>query len=517
MRIATWNINGIRSLIKYHPWCEHKNYQKILESLEADIICFQETKTTIERLDSDIALIPGYDAYFSMTKNNTAYSGVVTYVKNATFTPSKSEEGISGILNTKNFDKDDQIGYYPTGYSTNELLEIDSEGRTVILDFGAFVLFNVYCPHESNPERLPFKMKFYKILKERVEALIKAGRRVIVAGDINVTHQKIDHCNPEKSVKEQKLISFEDHPARKWFDSFVAPNGLMVDVCRKFHPGRKDMFTCWNQVINARPVNYGTRLDYILASQDLVKCLKNCDIYPNIMGSDHCPVIAEIVEEIREMQPLGGDPTKPPRLCAKYLPKFSGKQQTLKNFFLKTGTKEPKVIVHKESFTTSLSKAKPRTFSNPKTALPSAQASLDKFFKLSTIEESLTSQEFDPKEGGQDISIEDCFSSPIKRGEFEESSQRLDVKDQWKALFTPPPVPKCKVHGEPCKSNRVNKTGQNNGRKFYVCSRPIGSSQNDRCDFFEWASKTSAYSKRPDNEEQTEKGNRAAKKYKTKK
>jgi AP endonuclease-2 len=102
-----------------------------------------------------------------------------------------------------------------------------------VLDFGLFVLFNVYCPHESSNERLPFKMRFYEVLQRRVEALLESGREVIIAGDLNVTHQKIDHCDPQKSIKEHNLRSFEDHPARQWFDAFVTPKGSMVDICRK--------------------------------------------------------------------------------------------------------------------------------------------------------------------------------------------------------------------------------------------------------------------------------------------
>ncbi|CAG8441097.1 3475_t:CDS:2 [Cetraspora pellucida] len=324
MRLLTWNVNGLRSLVQYHPWCEHKNYQILLETLDADIICFQEVKLTLDRLDSSIAIIPGYDAYFSFAKGKPAYSGVVTYVKTNLITPVAAEEGITGIINQPPADmkspfdnnqslSDTRICSEISDLTTNELLDLDSEGRCVILDFKMFILFNLYCPHESSVERLPFKMNFYKILQARVEALLRAGRQVIILGDMNVTHKEIDHCDPQRSVREYELESFDDHPARKWFDGFVTPNGPM----------------------------------------GLVKWFKSCSVEQQIMGSDHCPVVGELYDEIEEdghkyifrnelnlSININNEKPETPRLCAKYLPKFNGSQRTLKNFFSKASTKD---------------------------------------------------------------------------------------------------------------------------------------------------------------------------------
>ncbi|CAG8812579.1 20984_t:CDS:2, partial [Gigaspora margarita] len=319
----------------------------LLETLDADIICFQETKITLERLEASLAIIPGYDAYFSFAKGKPAYSGVVTYVKTNSITPVAAEEGITGILNVdmkSSFDNNQSLsdtrirsGIY--GLTTNELLDLDSEGRCVILDFQMFVLFNLYCPHESSSERLPFKMNFYQILQARVEALLRAGRQVIVLGDLNVTHKEIDHCDPQRSVKEYELESFGDHPARKWFDGFVAPNGPMIDLFREFHPDEKGMYTCWNTLINA--------------SQGLVKWFKSCSVEQKVMGSDHCPVVGELYDEIEEdghkdilkneinlSMNISDEKLETLRLCAKYMQKFNGNQQTLKSFFSKPSTKE---------------------------------------------------------------------------------------------------------------------------------------------------------------------------------
>ena len=72
----------------------------------------------------------------------------------------------------------------------------------------------------------------------------KTGRQVIIIGDINIAYREIDHCDPQRAIREQNLKSFEDHPARKWFDGILAPNGPLIDLFRMFHPNEKGMYTC---------------------------------------------------------------------------------------------------------------------------------------------------------------------------------------------------------------------------------------------------------------------------------
>ncbi|GBB83631.1 hypothetical protein RclHR1_10330001 [Rhizophagus clarus] len=568
MRIITWNVNGVRSIINYYPWNKHKDYKQVLDTLNADIICFQETKITLDKLDSSLAIVPGYDAYFSSSRGKGGYAGVVTYVKTSVIRPIAAEEGISGILNevSANAKSSDvtTAGIGPSiisEFTTEELLEIDSEGRCVILDFGKFVLFNVYCVHESSQERLPYKLSFYNILQRRTEALLNSGREVIIAGDLNVTHREIDHCDPQKSIKDHGLGSFGDHPARKWIDSWVSPNGQMIDLCRKFHPDEEGLFTCWNTLINARPINYGTRLDYILVSQSLTKWFKSCNVEQDIMGSDHCPVSCELFDEMYEGNnklPLFKENTLvtlTPKLCAKNLARFSGKQQTLKNFFVKQEIKEKETQEKKsdnivenisEALTSStlptdslndiseglkeqseikrksgqasirkvqkakVNSSKPIREKSSKAQAKSSinQVSLISFFKkasqdtspekkLEKLIERKDSQNLQGKSTSSENisessnSFEESLDDIINNIEDEyievsSSDNKNDIQSQWNALFKPRPIPNCIKHGEPCKEYTVNKPGINQGRRFYLCSRPVGNSQESRCDYFEW-------------------------------
>lgn len=112
-----------------------------------------------------------------------------------------------------------------------------------------FVLFNLYCPNETNETRRPYKMNFLKALQTRVKLLMQAGREVIIVGDINIMRAPID--SGEGGIKTSAEQHYE-HPARRILDDWCAPKGYMVDVVRESWPEREDMFTCWNQKLDAR-------------------------------------------------------------------------------------------------------------------------------------------------------------------------------------------------------------------------------------------------------------------------
>ena len=114
-----------------------------------------------------------------------------------------------------------------------------------------FVLFNLYSPNETDETRRPYKMNFLKVLQERVRLLQAAGREVIVVGDINIMRAPID--SGEGGVRTSAAQHYE-HPARRILDDWCAPKGPMIDVVRESWPDREDMFTVWNQKLDARQV-----------------------------------------------------------------------------------------------------------------------------------------------------------------------------------------------------------------------------------------------------------------------
>lgn len=349
MRIITWNINGIRTF--------RGGIKKALDSLDADIICVQETKVTRDLLDERTAIVDGYNSYFSFSRGRSGYSGVATYCKDGA-TPFAAEEGLTGLLTNH----EGAVGCYGNlaEFCNEELQPLDNEGRAVITQHRimcqdkeeTITIINVYCPRADpeKPERKQFKLQFYKLLQCRAEAILKDGSHVIVLGDVNTSHQQIDHCDP------CDIEDFKENPGRKWLNGFLhgvkqeeekneeeeesevtssddSGGGKFVDTFRYFHPSRANAFTCWSTLTGARQTNYGTRIDYIFADYQLAKeQFVAADIMPEVEGSDHCPVWGQLS---CTLQPC----SKPPPLCTRYLPEFAGKQQKLSRFFVKVDQK----------------------------------------------------------------------------------------------------------------------------------------------------------------------------------
>ncbi|GLD50168.1 DNA-(apurinic or apyrimidinic site) lyase 2 [Lates japonicus] len=344
MKIVTWNINGIRTF--------RGGIKQALDSLDADIICVQETKVTRDLLDERTAIVDGYNSYFSYSRGRSGYSGVATYCKDSA-TPFAAEEGLTGLLTNH----EGAVGCYGdhTEFSNEELQLLDNEGRAVITQHRIMcqdkvqtvTVINVYCPRADpeKPERKQFKLHFYKLLQGRAEAILKDGSHVIVLGDVNTSHRQIDHCDPSDND------DFGENPGRKWLNSFLhsgkpeqdrdeeepdgesVHGGKFVDTFRYFHPTRTNAFTCWSTLTGARQTNYGTRIDYIFADCQLAEeQFVAADIMPEVEGSDHCPVWGQLSCPLLPS-------SKPPPLCTRYLPEFAGKQQKLSRFLVKVDQK----------------------------------------------------------------------------------------------------------------------------------------------------------------------------------
>ncbi|KAL1755499.1 Endonuclease/exonuclease/phosphatase [Schizophyllum commune] len=439
MKIMTWNINGIRTIPQYHPWNGLKSHKNILDKLDADIICFQEMKSSRQNLPKDVAVPPGYTSFFSFPTKKAGYSGVAIYAKDQ-YTPRKVEDHLCGLANAAASDADrisPALSSYPIHRSVDldldddddhiDFKSLDAEGRTLIADFGLFVLINVYCPNDGSETqgRMKYKMDFHRMLSARVRGLIEEGREVILVGDLNAVSDVGDHCEGaltvrkiiDEAMKEGQEIGEEEAeemfydamPARRWLrDSLVEHGGPLVDVCKRFWPERKGMYTCWNTKISARASNYGTRIDFILVTPGLLPLVKHADIQPDVKGSDHCPVVIEFHDEVDvdaipssvkvhlslppgatrvSLQTLMPPPASAPRLAAKNWDEYSGKQKLLDGFFkgaagkAKAGSTRPSLRASKSaSLTPAPAAASPpdpeNTHNPPPTATPELQAAM---------------------------------------------------------------------------------------------------------------------------------------------
>ncbi|KAK9459951.1 Endonuclease/exonuclease/phosphatase [Lipomyces oligophaga] len=330
LRIVTFNICGIRNVLQYHPWNEQKDFGHMFDVLDADIICFQELKLQKKDLTKEMVIVPGFDPYFSFPKSKKGYSGVAVYTRSSKCRALKAEEGLCFAQH------EDPIGGYDLNVRPAEARQLDSEGRSLVLDFGDFVLINVYCPAVSSEDRSDFREQFFTVLFDRIKNLVVHGREVILVGDLNVIRDEIDTADPSEVLRNSGLSSFKDTYTRQLLDSILAPKqcSIMLDLCRDMHPTRQGMFTCWNQKLNARPSNYGSRIDYILSSLELGKHCSNADIRPDLLGSDHCPVFADI--SCNSLPKLFQGVKKIPKLSLDYISNYNPTRNITSYFKSKT-------------------------------------------------------------------------------------------------------------------------------------------------------------------------------------
>ncbi|OCL12264.1 DNA lyase Apn2 [Glonium stellatum] len=394
LRITTWNVNGIRNPFGYQPWRETRTFNGMFDILEADIVVMQELKIQRKDLRDDMVLVPGWDCYFSLPKHKKGYSGVGIYTRQSVCAPIRAEEGLLGVLCPPDSSTpyrelpDDQcIGGYPTPAQIADLgvdpAALDAEGRCVALEFPAFVLFGVYSPANSNGMRDDFRYGFVIALDTRIRNLEKMGKRVILTGDLNVSREEIDTAKAEESMRKEGITREEyfNAPNRRIFNQLLEggrvygerdegrEKPILWDICRGFHEDRKGMYTHWEQKINARPGNYGSRIDYVLCSIEMKSWILDSNIQEGLMGSDHCPVYATFKQKVdlrgKEVDIL--DIMNPPGMfkegkklreySTKDIPAFSGK--LLPEFDKRRSIKD--MFTRKPSLATSNSNIEPPT------------------------------------------------------------------------------------------------------------------------------------------------------------
>ncbi len=250
MKFVSWNVNGLRAVVS-------KGFEDIFRSFDADCVCLQETKLQAGQIDLDFE---GYRAHYDYAERK-GYSGTVTFTRAIPATVSKG------------------IGYP----------EHDREGRAVTLDLGEFYLVNVYTPNSQNElTRLAYRLEWERDFADYVKRL-DAVKPVIICGDLNVAHQEIDLTNPSRN---RRSAGFTDEE-RSALSSLLARG--FVDSFRYLHPDTTQAYSWWSYRANSRARNVGWRIDYFLVSERIASRITRAEILSDILGSDHCPVLLEII------------------------------------------------------------------------------------------------------------------------------------------------------------------------------------------------------------------------------
>jgi exodeoxyribonuclease-3 len=248
-RIVSWNVNGFRAALSKGVFAD-------LEQLSPDVLCFQEIKMKEEQLPPDRNEELEKYIQFWNSAERPGYSGVATFSKE--------------IPVSVDMSMGDE--------------EFDIEGRFINLDFGDFNLINVYVPNGKRDQtRLSYKLNFYDKLLHICDELHKAGKLIVICGDINTAHQPIDLKNPKQNEKVSGFLPQE----RAWIDKYLQHG--FIDVYREVF-GDRVQYTWWTYRVNARERNIGWRLDYFLVSSGLLEYVEETIIHDQIEGSDHCPI-----------------------------------------------------------------------------------------------------------------------------------------------------------------------------------------------------------------------------------
>ena len=245
MKLISWNVNGIRA-------CVNKGFKDFFKETDADIFCIQETKCQKGQIDLEFE---GYKSYWNSAERK-GYSGTAIFTK-----------------------KEPQSVFYGIGIEEHDL-----EGRVITLEYKEFYLVDCYTPNSKRElERLDYRQICEDEVRKYLLDLSKK-KPVIMCGDLNVAHEEIDLKNPKTN---RGNAGFTDEERAKMTE--LLKSGF-VDTFRYLYPDKTDAYSWWSYMGKAREKNIGWRIDYFLVSENIKDKIKDAIIYPEVMGSDHCPV-----------------------------------------------------------------------------------------------------------------------------------------------------------------------------------------------------------------------------------
>ena len=247
MRLATWNVNGVRA--------REAQVRELVEREHPDVVCLQEIKATPAQVPA-LLFDPG--GYWTYWHGASAYSGVALHVRRE-LAPERPA-----------------FAHPP----------FDHECRIVTADLGALTVASVYVPNGGKD--FAAKMRFLEALDAWVGEQHGRGRQLVLCGDLNVARAEVD-VHP----KERKAGAIGQRPDERALLARILERGL-VDLGRALHPDDEGLFTWWAPWRNLRQRNIGWRIDYVLVTAALAAGASRCDARREFGTSDHAPLLAEL-------------------------------------------------------------------------------------------------------------------------------------------------------------------------------------------------------------------------------
>lgn len=252
IRIVSWNVNGLRSVSR-------QGFEKWFEAEAADIVLLQEIKAFPTQISAAMLNPMKYESFWHPAER-PGYSGVAAYSR-------KKPLEVRYGLGKK---------------------DIDKEGRVITLEYKNFIVINGYFPHSRRDHsRLPYKLYFCAEFAKHCAREKKRGKTLVIGGDFNIAPNELDLANPKSNRDNAGFLPEE----RDWIAKFYKKG--YIDTFREFTEGNGH-YTFWSRRSGARARNVGWRIDYFLIDKESRKRLKKSIHQPQIMGSDHCPLVVTL-------------------------------------------------------------------------------------------------------------------------------------------------------------------------------------------------------------------------------
>lgn len=259
MRIYSWNVNGLRSVIKKGA------FDRFLSAHRPDVLCLQEIKADATQVPP---VLPTHHAYWHAARTK-GYAGT------AIFSAPRPESVHAGFVRPV------KQAYAFVDAAGKDAAE---EGRVLTAEYPAFHLVTVYTPNAKDDlSRLPLRASQWDPAVLAHCQALERSKPVIVCGDLNVAHTELDLANPKANAGNKGFTAEE----RAGFQAFL--DAGFVDTFRMFTQGGGH-YSWWSPRADCRGRNIGWRIDYVLVSRRLAPRVVAAAIHADVTGSDHCPV-----------------------------------------------------------------------------------------------------------------------------------------------------------------------------------------------------------------------------------